>query len=89
MKICSVIAVYIEAQSMRTLPIIQSVEQGRKRSRYKNEQLVTYRLCVCEVTENKDKEIDIVYINILIKYDVQEERTACTFCSLCDEKNNI
>lgn len=50
--------------------------------------LVIYRLSVCEETENKDAEIDIVW-SVLIKYEVQEEIVACVFCSLCDEKSII
>ena len=73
-------------QSMRTLPVMYGVEQGCKRSKYQSEMLVNYRLSVCEETENKDRELDI---KCSVKYEVQEEITACTFRSLCDEKKVI
>ena len=51
---------------------------------------VSYRSSACEETENNGTEIDIVHIcSVLIKYEVREEITAFTFCSLCDEKSII
>jgi len=64
------------------------VDQGHNRSKYQNEMLASYRLSVCDETENKDREIDMVYF-VIIKYEIREERTASTFCSLCDEKSII
>lgn len=73
---------------MTTLPIMYGVDQGHNRSKRQNEMLANCRLSVCEETENKDREIDMVYF-VIIKYEIHEERTACTFCCLCDEKSII
>jgi len=84
----SLITVHFEVQSMRTLPILYGVDQGHNRSKYQNYMMASYRLSVCEETENKDREIDMLYF-VIIKYEIHEERTACTFCSLCDETSIV